>query len=87
MIISIYSLNTKTLNQTTFKTVNDRERECESEDSVEIDVMKDTLLSIKCQNVVQISSVLNSTSWYFTSGHFRLLTFNIASSVAQYKRG
>ena len=28
---------------------------------LKIDIMKDTLFSIKCQNVVQVSSVLNST--------------------------
>ena len=29
---------------------------------LKVDIMKDTLLSIKCRNVVQISSALNSTS-------------------------
>ena len=45
--------------------------------------MKDTLLSIKCQNVFLVSSVLNSISWGGLN-YFRLLNFNIGSRVAQY---
>ena len=47
-----------------------------------VDVMKDSLMWIKCQNVDLKSFKL----YILVLNHFRLLTFNIGSSVVQKKR-